>query len=153
MRPRPSVELHAHTVDEALTLEDDLLSLTIDGKTSDGTSFQSEVSIPHPLTFIMMKLFAFRDRVNDTNKDFCRYHALDIYAILAMTSESEWNRALELRDIHRTNPRMEEAAQIVAQYFSSLTSEGMLRMRENPYCRPELQLDAFCETLRELFPH
>lgn len=151
VRPRPSVDLHAHPVDEALSLENELLSTMIEGTTSDGEFFRTEVFIPHPLTFMMMKLFAFRDQVAHTNKDFGRYHALDIYAILAMSSETEWNRALELRDIHRTDAKMQEATQIVAQYFSSLTSEGMLRMRESPYCRPELQLADFCDTLRELF--
>jgi hypothetical protein len=100
----------------------------------------------------MMKLFAFRDRRADRDKEFGRYHALDIYSILATTSEMEWNRALTLREAHRTAHSVIEAAGIVARYFSSLSGEGMLRMRESPYCRPELQLAEFCNALRELFP-
>jgi len=152
IRPHPSVDLHAHPVDEALTLEDDLLPITINGTISANSQFQATVYLPHPLTFTMMKLFAFRDRVADKDKEYGRYHALDIYAILATTSEAEWNRALALRQVHRTDPRVVEATGIVEQCFSSVNSEGMLRMRESPYCRPELQLDEFCKTLRELFP-
>ena len=46
----------------------------------------------------------------------------------------------------------EEAGQLVSEYFSSLDRLGMIRMRESPYCRPELQLDEFMSALQELFP-
>lgn len=152
VRPRPSVDLHAHPVDEALTLEDDLLPITIDEKIAGDSPFRTEVYLPHPFTFTMMKLFAFRDRIADKDKEYGRYHALDLYAILAMTNEVEWYRALELREMHRSDPYILEATQIVERHFSSLDSEGMLRMRESPYCRPDLQLEEFCRALRELFP-
>ncbi len=152
VRPQPSVNLHAHPVDEALTLEIDLLPIAIEGPTSDGTRHEGQVWLPHPFTFAMMKLFAFRDRVDDEDKQFGRYHALDIYAVLATTTEPEWDRALAFRDLHRGETTVVEAGRIVDRYFSALTSEGMLRMRESPYCRPELQLDAFRDALRELFP-
>lgn len=152
VRPRPSVDLHAHPVDEALTLEDDLLPLTLAGTISNGSTFQAEVYLPHPLTFTLMKLFAFRDRAGDQDKEFGRYHALDIYAVLATTSEREWERALALCEIHREEPILAEAGRIVERCFSSLTSEGVVRMRENPYCRPELHLEDFCKALQELFP-
>ncbi len=100
----------------------------------------------------MMKLFAFRDRVGDKDKEFGRYHALDIYAVLATTSEPEWNRAMVRREALGDEPTIVEAARIVDRYFSSLTTEGMLRMQESPYCRPELQLEEFCAALQELFP-
>ncbi len=153
IRPRPSVDLHAHPVDEALTLEDDLVPVTLGGTISCGSRFEAEVYVPHLLTFAMMKLFAFRDRAGDKEKEFGRYHALDIYAILAMTTESEWARALELREVHRAEPMVMEAARIADRYFCSLTSEGMIRIRESPYFRPELQLEEFCTALHELFPY
>lgn len=49
-----------------------------------------------------MKLFAFRDRLHDANKEFDRCHALDMYTILATTMEREWDLALELSDRYRT---------------------------------------------------
>jgi len=152
VRPNPSVDLHAHPVDEALTLEDDLLCVSIEGTMSSGEKYKSDVYLPHPLTFTMMKLFAFRDREDDPDKGYGSYHALDIYSVLAMASESEWNRAIELRDKHRSDRMIQEAVHIVDQKFSSLTSAGMLRMRESPYCREGLQLEKFCNALRELFP-
>lgn len=68
------------------------------------------------------------------------------------TIEAEWERALALRKVHENEPSIVEAARIADRHFSSLNSDGMLRMRESPYCRPGLQLDEFCKALRELFP-
>jgi hypothetical protein len=152
VRPRPSVDVHAHPVDEALTLEEGLLLVTVEGETSSGTVHRAEVYLPQPLTFAMMKLFAFRDRVTDKDKDLGRYHALDLYAVLATASEAEWEEALTLREQRQAEPMMIEAAQIVDEYFSSLKSLGMLRLQESPYFRQELQLDMFFGALRELFP-
>lgn len=152
VRPRPSVDLHAHPVDEALTLEDDLLPVTLQGVLSNGSPHRGDVFLPHPLAFAMMKLFAFRDRAGDANKEYGRYHALDLYAVLATASEPEWERALALRQTHCAEPMIQEAGHIVSRSFSSLTSEGMIRVQESPYCRKELRLEEFCDALRDLFP-
>jgi hypothetical protein len=100
----------------------------------------------------MMKLFAFRDRFEDPDKEYGRYHALDLYMILATTTEQEWGTALEMRDQQNGEPIIEEAGQLVSEYFSTLDRLGMIRMRESPYYRPELQLDEFMSALQELFP-
>jgi hypothetical protein len=152
VRPQPSLDLHAHPVDEAVTLEEGLLATTIRGATSGGVQYEAEVHVPHPMTTVLMKLFAFRDRFGDPDKDSGRYHALDLYAALALATEPEWNGAIELSQRHRDTPTFSEARSIVDGYFSSLTSPGMLRLRESPYCRPELQLADFLSALQELFP-
>jgi hypothetical protein len=77
-RPNPSVGIHAHPVDETPTLEEGLLPETLTGNLSSGRPWQTEVYLPHPYTFSMMKLFAFRDRLDDADKEFGRYHALDL---------------------------------------------------------------------------
>jgi len=100
----------------------------------------------------MMKLFAFRDRLNDAVKEFGRYHALDLCTILATTTEEEWRSALELRDRYGDQPYVKEAGDLVSEYFSALSCMGMVRLRESPYYRPELQLDEFMSALQELFP-
>jgi hypothetical protein len=151
-RPTPSVGIHAHPVNEASTLEIGLLPETVVGNLSSGEAWQGEVLLPHPFTFSMMKLFAFKDRLNDSNKEFGRYHALDIYTILATTTEAEWGQALELRDQHWNEPPVMEAGDLVAEYFSTRECFGMIRLRESRYYRPELQLGDFMSVLQELFP-
>jgi len=99
-----------------------------------------------------MKLFAFRDRLDDADKDFGRYHALDLYTILATTIEEEWEHALRLRGQQRKQPYAKEAGTLVAKHFSAFDRLGMIRLRESPYYRPELQLDEFMSALQEMFP-
>lgn len=151
VRPKPSIGIHAHPVDEAITLEEGLLNLTIEGRTSGGVDHEGKVSLPQPLTFAMMKLFAFRDRSKDTKKEFGRYHALDLYASLATANETEWQQAVELQRQHRASPEMEEAVRIVQSDFAERTSMGMLRLRESPYFRESLEIDGFLSALHELF--
>jgi len=151
-RPNPSVGIHAHPVDEAPTLEEGILTVTLAGKLGSGGLWQAEVFLPHPYTFLMMKLFAFRDRLDDADKEFGRYHALDLYTILATTTEEEWGYALELCDQQGDEPYVMEAGRLVSKYFSALDRLGMIRLRESPYYRHELQLDKFMSALQELFP-
>ena len=150
-RPNPSVGIHAHPVDEAPTLEEGLLPVTLAGKLGSGESWQAEAFLPHPYTFLMMKLFAFKDRFSDGDKEFGRYHALDLYTILATTTEEEWEYALELRDQQGDEPYVMEAGRLVSEYFSALDRLGLIRLRESHYYRPELQLDGFMSALQELF--
>ena len=151
-RPKPSVGIHAHPVDEALTLEEGLLPIVLTGNLSSGDDWESEIFLPHPYTFSMMKLFAFRDRVEDPNKEFGRYHVLDLYTILATTTEKEWEYALHLRDQYKDDPPAKEAGNLVSEYFSSQERLGMIRLMESPYYQPELQNDDFMSALLEMFP-
>jgi hypothetical protein len=133
-------------------LEEGLLPVSLDGQLGTGEPWHAEVFLPQPYTFLMMKLFAFRDRLDDADKEFGRYHALDIYTILATTTEEDWGHALQLRNKQGDQHYVLEAGQLVSKHFSALDRLGMLRLRESPYYRPELQLDEFMSALRELFP-
>jgi hypothetical protein len=151
-RPKPSVGIHAHPLDEALTLEEGLLPIVLTGTLSSGEAWKSEIFLPHPYTFSMMKLFAFRDRLDDPDKEFGRYHALDLYTILATTTGEEWEYALQLRDHYKNDPPVKEAGNLVSRYFSSQERIGMIRLMESPYYRPELQNEEFISALLEMFP-
>jgi hypothetical protein len=151
-RPKPSVGVHAHPVDEVPTLELGLLAIEFGGDTSQGVKYQTLLHLPQPFTFVMMKLFAFRDRVDDKEKDYGRYHALDIYSVLGTTTENEWRDALKLREQFKDHPFVIEAAKIVDEFFSTPTSRGVLRLKESPYYRRELQVDDFIGIMSELLP-
>ena len=150
VRPNPSVKLHAHPTDEAITLDEHLqeVKFQID---EDGASANKSVYLPHPFTYFLMKLFAFRDQVDDPTKGNGSHHALDLYSIIAMMTESEWEQARQMANANADSEIGREALRIVFKMFDSLTSRGMLVMQANPYCSDQLQLPDFIELIRELF--
>lgn len=151
-KPNPSVGIHAHRTDEAPTLEEDLLPIQLTRHDTSGEQWTAEVFLPHPYTFATMKLFAFRDQYEGSKKDFGRYHALDLYMVLATTTEKEWEEALEIRDQQAGKPISKEAGHLVTKYFSDMEQGGIIRLRESHYFRPEFQLVDFMSILKELFP-
>lgn len=150
-KPKPSVGIHAHPVDEALSLDEGLFLTRLTGKRSSGDFWQTEALLPNPYTFSLMKLFAFRDRLNDENKEFGRYHALDLYTIIATTTEKEWELALKLRNLYLEDSVVKEAGRLVADYFSDLEQIGIIRMRESRYFSQDLQTKDFISVLKDLF--
>jgi hypothetical protein len=151
VRPNPSVGLHAHPVEEAPALEVGLLPIILSGSMSNGTNGEGEISIPHPYSYLLMKIFAFRDRIADESKEFSRYHALDLYNIIATTTEDEWNAFPEFRRRFGDNNQVKEAGIIVKQNFSALNQLGIIRIRESRYFRPELQIGDFISIIKETF--
>lgn len=151
VKPRPRVGVHAHHLDEALGLEEGLLSATLEGTLSSGREWKTEVYLPNPYTFLMMKLFAFRDRFEDADKSFGQYHALDMYTILSTTSESEWGLALRLRDRFQREEFSRKAREITIGYFSAQSKPGVIRLKENPNFRRDFEVGRFISILGELF--
>jgi hypothetical protein len=47
---------------------------------------------------------------------------------------------------------MLEVGRLASKHFSSFDRFGMIRLRESPYYRSELQLEEFMSALQELFP-
>lgn len=152
VRPNPSVGIHAHPVNEVPTLEDGLRPIDITGQLSSGNPYTGHVYLPHPFSFLMMKLFAFHDRLENINKDFGRYHAFDLFTIVATTIQDEWEHALKLRDSYRDNHYVVQAGDLVSRYFSSPNQLGLIRLKESPYYRDNLQVNDFISVLKELFP-
>lgn len=142
--------MHAHPVDEAPTLEIDCTELSIDGQLSSGENAKATVSLPHPFTFITMKLFALRDRVDDAEKDYGRHHALDLYTVFSLMSEEEWKVCQRFRKEFADNPFVKEAGDIVRQFFGNNDARGMIRLKEHSYCTTNLQLNEFREALVDL---
>jgi hypothetical protein len=151
-QPRPSVGVHAHYVDEVPTLEKRLLSLPLRGRLSTDETWEAEVLLPHLFSFLTMKLFAFHDRFQDSDKEFGRYHALDIYTIVATATEAEWEEALGFRDEYRENLLVIGASELIAKYFSATDRMGIIRLKESTYFNANLQVAEFITVLGELFP-
>lgn len=150
-RPRTSnAELHARPTLEAIGIEEGLLEVPIQGSLSTGDPSEASVFLPQPFTYALMKLHAFRDRKDDPAKDHARHHALDLYTLVALATESEWEASLELRERYAKDASVQAAAAIVQEYFRDGSALGVLRLREHPQYRPDLDLPGFLDAIHEL---
>ncbi|MBA3633878.1 MAG: hypothetical protein H0W58_13890 [Acidobacteria bacterium] len=152
IRPKRAKNIHGYLTEEAITIEENLLAIDI----SENEEQPLEIYLPHPFSYLIMKLFALRDRLEDEEKDFGAYHAFDIYRIIAMMTESEWNEAIELRRIYSNAPKIGEAAEIVGDLFANIESIGVLRVRQHAraveFEIPPENFAALIEDLQELLP-
>ena len=150
-RPVGPIKLHAHTLEEAVHIDESPVTLSVAGNRSDKQPFESQIHLPQPFTYLMMKLFAFRDRKDDPDKNLGRHHALDLYAIAAMQTEAEYQESLRLGKLYRDNGQVETARRIIDADFAEPTSVGIIRLREHPLYRPEFPVAEFIAVLNEIF--
>ena len=152
VRPKGDIKFHAHTVEEAVHLEDQPVAVEVEGVTSDGSSYKGTVFVPEAFPYLMMKLHAFGDRKRDQNKNLGRHHALDVYNIVGMMTEMEYERARAFGAADKDEPHVQRARKIVREDFSGLTATGVLRLREHPLARDDFRIEEFIGVLREVFP-
>ena len=119
---------------------------------STGEPFTGSVCIPQAFPYLMMKLHAFEDRRVKGQQDKERQHALDLYTIVGMMTETEYDRAKNLGAVHAGNEHVSRARAIVRNQFASRTAVGVLRIREHPLFRDNFQLDNFMAVLGEIYP-
>ena len=150
-RPIGPIKLHAHTLEEAVHIDESPVTLTVSGPRSDGQPTETQIHLPQPFTYLMMKLFAFRDRKDDADKDLGRHHALDLYAIVAMHTESEYQESLRLGNLYGKDGHVETAREILRSDFAEPTSIGVIRLREHPLFRQAFPVSDFLAVLGEVF--
>lgn len=151
IRPRSSHGLHARSTPEAITVHQNTTVVVVSANGSGAT-----VLVPHPLSFVLMKLFAFRDRVEKPDDDFGAYHAFDILMVLSTISAAEWDQALEMVNDDAVANILDDARRIVEDLFGSPTAIGMIRLvsyakdRQATRISPEAQAE-FRRDLHEIF--
>lgn len=148
--PQEKVRLHAHRTDEAIQFDQDVIEIWLEGDLSTGNRYKSVICIPQAFSYIMMKLFAFRDQNQNPEKEFARHHALDLYRIIAMLTEREFAHAQGSATEHRSHAKVREAVKIVHKFFAETTSLGVLRLREHPDFSATGSLDQFLAVLRKI---
>jgi hypothetical protein len=151
VRPRKSVQLHAHRTEEALGFQENTLAIPVIGALSSGKTYEAVVHIPQAFTLLLMKLHAFRDRCQDAEKDMARHHALDLYRIVAMMTEVEFQRTEQQVGMHQAGPVVMEARRIVVESFSSAESLGSLRLREHQLWSETMAMVSFLSAMKSLF--
>jgi hypothetical protein len=152
VRPKGTGGLHAYLTEDAIGIEEGLQEIPVEGHLSSGERFTGRVLLPQGFTYLVMKLCAFRDRKEDSRKDLARHHALDLYRIVAMLSEDEYKRAMDMSAKYRGHEVVGEARRIVADDFASLEGIGVLRLREHSQFSDRMDVAQFVGVLEEIFP-
>ncbi len=151
-RARPAAadrpKLHAHPTDGALTLSELPLVIEVTGTLSTDEAFTARVTIPHPFSYLLMKLTAYRDRRNDADKDLGRHHALDVFRIVAMLTEQERDQVQANVRHFAANAQVRSCADLVRSDFAGSAAPGVLAMRAHTLWQNDQQLAAFLETLQ-----
>ncbi|NJL30651.1 MAG: hypothetical protein HC898_02900 [Phycisphaerales bacterium] len=150
-RARPAAadhpKLHAHPTDGALALTEAPLVIKVTGRLSTGQALTTPVMIPHPFSYLLMKLTAYRDRRNDADKDLGRHHALDVFRIIAMLTEPEHDLVQVNMRHFAADAQVRSCVELVQSDFGSSTAPGVLAMREHPLWQSDQQMAVFLETI------
>ena len=126
------------------------LVIELAGMLTHGQAFTARVAIPHPFSYLLMKLTAYRDRRYDRDKDLGRHHALDVFRIVAMLTEAERDQVHVNLSAFAGDVQVCSCVDLVRSAFASPTAPGVLAMREHPLWQNDQQLTAFLETLLEI---
>jgi hypothetical protein len=151
VRPRGNLALHTYLTKEALDIESSLLPLEVEGVGSDGIAGRVRVYVPQSFTFLLMKLHAFADRVEDDQADLGRHHALDVYRVIAMLTEEDHTVVRQSIEKHTASRPIHRAREIVAMYFSSSSAMGIIRMKEHPLFTARMDAGIVISELADLF--
>lgn len=149
VRPRSLKGLHAHPADEAEFV--DLKAIKIEVCRDEPLAF---VYVPHPFNYLLLKLFALRDRLDDEEVDYGRHHAFDLYQIVRMLTRDEWVEVSELRSSLEDTDLVREARGLAVQLFGDQEQVGALRLREHLLRGSrdinDYSVEEFCRDLQKL---
>ncbi|MGE5409538.1 MAG: hypothetical protein ACM3MI_01160 [Clostridiales bacterium] len=152
IRPANVDNFHAHRNNEAKGISIGLIPI----KSLSEELPYSNLFIVSSYNYIILKLHAFKDRLNDTRVDFGRYHAYDIFATVIDMDENDWGNAKNHFKNEKEQEYINSAIEIVREYFSKTSDLGIIRLKENKlYQRDKLEFDSyipdFLDDLKEMF--
>lgn len=152
IKPGKVKKFHARRNNEAKGISIGLIPIT---NITDRQEY-TNLYIVSSFNYIILKLHAFRDRLEDPGVDFGRYHAYDIFATVIDMDESDWINAGKHFEAEREQAYIVSASEIVKHYFSKTNDLGILRLKENElYRRGKEEFDTyiqdFLNDLKDMF--
>ena len=146
VRPKGNVEFHAYLTDEALGLSWSLMPIKM-----IGLEKRTNLFLPHAVTFLLMKLHAFKDRKEKGDNEKAGHHALDVYRVLCLMEEKNFEETKKYLEGNNREPVVVSGKKIVTSDFGSLNGVGFTKIREHLLYRDEFDLETMRSVLLELF--
>lgn len=155
IKPEGIENFHAYLVNEAKDINLGLIQVN-DFSNLNYSADISNLFILSSFNYIILKLHAFRDRVNDSSVDFGQHHAYDIFATVIDMDKTDWENAKHHLSINQDADYIKSALDIINNFFSEIDHLGTIRLRENKlYQRDKVEYDKylkdFINDLKELF--
>jgi len=146
VRPKQKIALHAYLTEEAICINQEPLIVSVEDTRPDSKQSSIDVQVPNAFTYLVMKLHAFQDRVENKEKEMGIHHGLDAYRIVAMLTSEEYEMIKRLMIENRDTDAVQETARIIRGYFKDEKALGALRLREGAKKSGlELELDVVKE--------
>jgi hypothetical protein len=123
VRPRGFHGLHGRLNREAFAVGETRIRVELQRESARAITY-----VPHPFAYLILKLFALRDRLGGSDPDDAKYHALDIYKIWAMMTEPEWSEAVSLKIRYAGHPLMPEVGRLIALLFGDISAPGVVAL-------------------------
>ena len=98
----------------------------------------------------MMKVTAFGDQLNNDDKNLGRHHALDVYRIVAMMSEEQFEETKSQFKLYYSSSYVERVRTLITDCFVTESGIGILRMREHAFWGDNMRLPEFMGALKEI---
>lgn len=155
IKPEGIEKFHAYLVKEARDINLGLIQINDLSNLSHNANI-SNLFILSSFNYIILKLHAFRDRVDDESVDYGQHHAYDIFATVIDMDQSDWKNAEHHLSHNQTAEYIHSSQDIILKFFSDKDNLGIIRLRENKlYQRDKDEYDKylpdFISDLKDLF--
>jgi hypothetical protein len=132
---RSDTGLHGRETPEAFSVEEQTISVTVNGTRTDGSTASANVILPHPYSWLNMKVRAAHDWlrwrdgrliVAEDRRPPSSKHIFDASLIVAMMTEEEVEQAATLTTQFREHPVAQMIRQEAVELFATPTSLGWI---------------------------
>ncbi len=147
---RSGISLHGHETPEAFAVEDSPMQIPVRGALSTGVEIEASVFVPHPYSWINMKVKAAHDWLlmkqgKLEKKPFREKHAFDVYLLTAMLQELELEESEQMAQRYSLNPLAIEIGENAKTLFGARNSLGFREAEQ--LANSDLDYDTFREGL------
>ena len=155
IKPEGIEKFHAYLVKEAKDINLGLIPLNDFSNLSRSIKI-SNLFILSSFNYIVLKLHAFRDRLNDESVNYGQHHAYDIFATVIDMDQTDWDNAEHHLSTNQAAEYIQSSRDIITKFFADKDDLGIIRLRENKlYQRDKYEYDSyiqyFISDLKDLF--
>lgn len=149
-------QLHAYATPEAFAIDEGVQTLPLSGTTPLGARFEGRVRVPHPFASLCMKLCAALDHERALlarRKPRGEKHASDVYLLVAMLDEAEFDQTQALARRFADEPPMARIRAAITELFAAPEQAGLrtIALEARKVDSTPLELELFSTMLGELF--